>query len=198
MATEKPRFSVSFKEETFEKIQEYKEEHNISTRSKTVAQLVELVLDRGEGSRETEKSPSLSSEAMRIARDYQSLDKWGRQAVRELVETETARCRDEARFMADAVLEEEPKVINLFVEPSAAGIAVPAMGRDYEPYELKPEDPQGAAYAVRIQGDSMEPDFPDGSVAFVNHDALRDGDVGIFSVDGGTVCKQYHQVVGSV
>ena len=49
MATEKPRFSVSFKEETFEKIQEYKEEHNISTRSKTVAQLVELVLDRGEG-----------------------------------------------------------------------------------------------------------------------------------------------------
>ncbi len=198
MATEKPRFSVSFKEETFEKIQEYKEEHNISTRSKTVAQLVELVLDRGEGSRETEKSPSLSSEAMRIARDYQSLDKWGRQAVRELVETETARCRDEARFMADAVLEEEPKVINLFVEPSAAGIAVPAMGRDYEPYELKPEDPQGAAYAVRIQGDSMEPYFPDGSVAFVNHDALRDGDVGIFSVDGGTVCKQYHQEGGAV
>ena len=198
MATEKPRFSVSFKEETFEKIQEYKEENNISTRSKTVAQLVELVLDRGEGSRETEKSPSLSSEAMRIARDYQSLDKWGRQAVRELVETETARCRDEARFMADAVLEEEPKVINLFVEPSAAGIAVPAMGRDYEPYELKPEDPQGAAYAVRIQGDSMEPYFPDGSVAFVNHDALRDGDVGIFSVDGGTVCKQYHQEGGAV
>ena len=28
--------------------------------------------------------------------------------------------------------------------------------------------------------------------------ALRDGDIGIFSVDGGTVCKQYHQEGGVV
>ena len=166
MATEKPLFSVSFKEETFEKIQEYKEEHNISTRSKTVAQLVELVLDRGEGSRETEKSPSLSSEAMRIARDYQSLDKWGRQAVRELVETETARCRDEARFMADAVLEEEPKVINLFVEPSAAGIAVPPAGDlpapqapypEGDPFTQDSKDPQDSMEVTRrIKFDKLD------------------------------------------
>ena len=87
----------------------------------------------------------------------------------------------------------EPKVINLFVEPAAAGIAVPAMGRDYEPYELAPEDPQGAAYAVRVQGDSMAPDFPDGSIVFVNHDAMQDGDIGIFSVDEGMVCRQYYK-----
>ena len=60
------------------------------------------------------------------------------------------------------------------------------------PYELKPEDPRGAAYAIRVQGNSMEPDFPDESIAFVNHDEMRDGDIGVFCVDGATVIKQWH------
>ena len=60
------------------------------------------------------------------------------------------------------------------------------------PYELKPEDPKSASYAIRIQGDSMEPAFHDGGIAFVNHDALDNGDIGVFCVDGGTVIKQYY------
>lgn len=139
-----------------------------------------------------------SPEARKLADAYDNkLDPWGKQAVRELVETEVARCEDEKQ-LRESPLKEGPKVINLFVEPSAAGIATPTVGRDYEFYELKPEDPPGAAYAVRLQGNSMEPDFPDGSIVFVNHDAMRDGDIGIFSVDGGTVCKQYHQEGGVV
>ena len=39
----------------------------------------------------------------------------------------------------------------------------------------------------------MEPYFPDGSIVFVNHDALVNGDIGIFCVDSGTVCKQYYR-----
>lgn len=146
------------------------------------------------------KTDSLYSDgAMKLADNYDhKLDNWGRQAIRDLMETEMARVADESRFQDDPPEDSEPRVINLFVEPSAAGIAVPTMGRDYEPYELKPDDPPGAAYAVRLQGDSMEPDFPDGSIVFVNHDAMRDGDIGIFSVDGGTVCKQYHQEGGVV
>ena len=140
-----------------------------------------------------EKAPSVSDEAMRMARDYDKLDNWGRQAVRDLTDTELARMEDEARFMNGAMLEDEPKVINLYAEPAAAGIAVPTMGVDFEPYTLKPDDPQGAAFAVRLQGDSMEPYFPDGSIVFVNHDAMVNGDIGIFCVDSGTVCKQYYR-----
>ena len=139
------------------------------------------------------KAPSVSDEAMRMARDYDKLDNWGRQAVRDLTDTELARMEDEARFMDGATMEEEPKVINLYAEPAAAGIAVPTMGVDFEPYTLKPDDPQGAAFAVRLQGDSMEPYFPDGSIVFVNHDAMVNGDIGIFCVDSGTVCKQYYR-----
>ena len=65
-------------------------------------------------------------------------------------------------------------------------------GQSCQPYELKDSDPQGASYAVRVQGNSMEPYFPDGSIAFVNHDQMRDGDIGIFCVDGATVIKQWH------
>lgn len=138
------------------------------------------------------KAPLYSSEAMRMAKDYDRLDSWGRQAVRELADTELARMEDNRRFLEDSNMEEEPKVINLFDNPSAAGPAMGETGQGCRLYELAPEDPQGAAYAVRVQGNSMEPYFPDGSIAFVNHDQMRDGDIGIFCVDGATVIKQWH------
>ena len=137
-------------------------------------------------------APLYSSEAAKIAKDYDSLDHWGKAAVRSVADTELARMQDEARFLAETSMEPEPKVVNLFTDPSAAGPALGITGQSCEPYTLTPDDPQGAAYAVRVQGDSMEPDFPDGSIAFVNHDQMRDGDIGVFCVDGATVIKQWH------
>ena len=140
----------------------------------------------------SKKAPALSAEALSVAKDYSSLDNWGKTAVRDLVKTEKQRCEDETRFMEDTQLVTfEPRVINRYLEPSAAGIAAPVEGKDFEPYELGPDEPQGAAYAIRVQGDSMEPDFPNGSTVFVNHDAIANGDIGVFCVDGGTVIKQY-------
>lgn len=63
MATDKPRFSVTFSDDSFMKIQKYKEENNISTQSKAVARLVELAISEIEG--ETKKSPSTESTAPR-------------------------------------------------------------------------------------------------------------------------------------
>ena len=142
--------------------------------------------------KQTKITSPYSSEAMDIAKRYSDLDIYGKDTVRAVVETEENRVKEQAELDPDLV-RPEPKVINLFREPAAAGLATPTEGQDYEFYELKPTDPQGAAYAVRLQGDSMEPYFPDGSIVFVNHDALADGDIGIFCVDGGTVCKQYHR-----
>ncbi len=192
MATEKPRFSVTFTDKSFEQIQRFKEDNNISTQSKAVAQLVALALDQMEAAGEIKTAPLYSSEAMRMAKDYDALDHWGKTAVRELADTELARMEDESRFLEESNMEEAPKVINLFDNPSAAGPALGMTGQGCQPYELGPEDPPGASYAIRVQGDSMEPYFPDGSIAFVNHDQMRDGDIGIFCVDGATVIKQWH------
>lgn len=83
-------------------------------------------------------------------------------------------------------------MIPLFWSAPAAGIASPIFGEDYDHYELKPDDPQGAMFAVKVSGDSMAPHFPDGSITFCNKDPLADGDIGVFSIDGGGVIKQYY------
>ena len=52
--------------------------------------------------------------------------------------------------------------------------------------------PDSADFAVRIDGDSMEPYIKDGSRVYVSRTPeLLDGDVGIFFVDGDMKCKQY-------
>lgn len=180
---------------TLREINSYEDEDTKATLSEK--KWLRVGTESGEYNKST-KAPPYSDEAMKLAKDYTGLDFHGKRMVQLVVDEEKARMETEEVLMKVPAAASEPKVINLFVEPSAAGIVAPTVGRDYEFYTLKPDDPPGAAYAVRLQGDSMEPDFPDGSIVFVNHDALRDGDVGIFSVDGGTVCKQYHQEGGMV
>ena len=136
-------------------------------------------------------SAALSAGAMKLAKDYETLDAHGRATVRVVMDEELNRMEELAN-LEELDPEWEPKIINIFMDPSAAGPALGETGQDCEPYELKKDDPQGAEYAVRVQGDSMEPYFQDGSIAFVNHDQMRDGDIGIFCVDGSTVIKQWH------
>lgn len=196
MPTEKPRVTFTISKERLLELETYQHDNKIKNQTQAILSLIEKGLSDFEPT--AKKSSLVSDEAMQLAKDYTDLDFHGKRMVQIVVDEEKARMKTEEDLMKSPEAEPEPKVINLFVEPSAAGIAVPTMGRDYEFYTLKPDDPPGAAYAVRLQGNSMEPDFPDGSIVFVNHDALRDGDIGIFSVDGGTVCKQYHQEGGIV
>ena len=86
---------------------------------------------------------------------------------------------------------EEPRQIPLYRTPAAAGYASPVYGEDFDYIDVTGETPRGAEFAVRIQGDSMEPTIHDGSIAYVNRDPLNNGDVGIFCVDGDMLCKQY-------
>ena len=67
------------------------------------------------------------------------------------------------------------------------------MGEDFTPIAVTADVPAAAEFAVRIRGDSMEPHIADGSIAYVNHDRVSNGDVGIFCVDGEMLCKQYYR-----
>ena len=193
MPTEKPRLSVTMESGLLERVTQFRVQNQISTQSKAINHLTRMALENLELDGMLERSPSsLPEEALQIARDYQSLDRWGRQLVRTLVDHEKSRAEDEAR-LSGALLDQEPKVIPLYLFPAAAGYAAPVMNEEFELYELKREDPPAAEFAVRLQGDSMEPDFPDGSIVFCNHDPLAEGDIGIFCLDSGTVCKQYYR-----
>lgn len=118
---------------------------------------------------------------------YRRLDEHGRRLTALVLDAELERIEAPAA-------EPEPerpraKVIPLYYTPAAAGYASPALGEDYEDYEV----PAGskADFAARIQGDSMEPWIADGGVVLVRRDRVEIGDVGLFFVDGDMKCKQY-------
>ncbi len=118
-----------------------------------------------------------------------SLSPRGRETVLSVVDTLCAY-RDEVE---SGKTDREPRVIPLYHSSAAAGYAAPVFGEDFDYITVEDDVPQGAEYAVRIQGDSMEPFIADGEVVYVNHDPLKPGDVGIFWVDGDMLCKQYYK-----
>lgn len=133
----------------------------------------------------TEPSEHLSAEERGLVSRYRRLDEHGRRLMSLVADAELER-------LSAPDTEPEPKrvkVIPLYYTPAAAGYASPALGEDYEDYEV----PAGskADFAARIQGDSMEPWIADGGVVLVRRGSVETGDVGLFFVDGDMKCKQY-------
>lgn len=135
----------------------------------------------------TGESFTCSVEEERLVRAYRSLRLPGKQALWAMTDTLTAYQAD----MESDEPKEEVRQIPLYRSPAAAGYASPVFGEDFDYTPVTGEVPPGAEFAVRIQGDSMEPHIRDGSVVYVNRDPLSNGDVGIFCVDGDMLCKQY-------
>ena len=120
---------------------------------------------------------------------YRTLSIAGRQAVHSVLEALCGYQADMDRAAPPELVREIP----LYRYPAAAGFPAPVAGEDYDLIPVTGEVPRGAEFAVRIQGDSMEPYIRDGSVVYVNRDPLQNGDVGIFCVDGEMLCKQYYR-----
>ena len=128
-----------------------------------------------------------STREERLVRRYRELGTAGRQAVDSVVET-LSTYQEEIQSHPEA---RPAREIPLYRCPAAAGFAAPVFGEDYDLIPVEGDVPAGADFAVRIQGDSMEPWLRDGGVAYVNRDPMENGDVGIFCVDGEMLCKQY-------
>ena len=128
-----------------------------------------------------------TDEERRLLTKYRALPLAGRQTVHTLLDALTVMT-DQVRQTAPAA---DPRTNPIYTSPSAAGFAAPVFGEDYDLLTVTGDVPPGAELAVRIQGDSMSPLIADGSVVYVNHDPLQNGDVGIFCVDGDMLCKQY-------
>ena len=129
-----------------------------------------------------------SIEEESLVRTYRSLRSTGKQTLQAVA---TGLAATQAEYEAERGPEEDVRQIPLYRSPAAAGYAAPVFGEDFDYIPVSGEVPPGADFAVRIQGDSMEPVIRDGSVVYVNRDPLSSGDVGIFCVDGDMLCKQY-------
>lgn len=133
------------------------------------------------------RSFTCSVEEEHLVKTYRSLRIPGKQTLRSVADALSSYQSE----LDTEVPEEEVRQIPLYRSPAAAGYASPVFGEDFDYIPVSGETPRGAEFAVRIQGDSMEPYIQDGSVVYVNRDPLANGDVGIFCVDGSMLCKQY-------
>lgn len=132
---------------------------------------------------------TLSPAERALLRRYRALSTLGQQTVGTVLDA--LHSYQSELFSAPG--EAEPRVIPLYRTPAAAGYASPVFGEDFDYITVDGGVPQGAEFAVRIQGDSMEPTIADGAVVYLSHDPLALGDVGIFCVDGDMLCKQYYR-----
>jgi len=115
---------------------------------------------------------------------WRALDDHGREMTELVMEGELERLRREQESA-----ETNCRIIPLYLTPAAAGYASPALGDDYEDYAVAADC--AADFAVRIDGDSMEPLIRDGGVVLVQRSPIENGDVGMFFIDGDMKCKQY-------
>lgn len=81
--------------------------------------------------------------------------------------------------------------IRLFDIPASAGTGSFLDGDNYTVLEVGEEVPAEADFGIRISGDSMEPQFINGQIVWVQQqETLLTGDIGIFFLNGNAYCKK--------
>lgn len=118
-----------------------------------------------------------------LMQKYNALDKHGKMVVDFVIEAEYQRCTK-----AEEVVEKpKKKIIPLFC--AAAGPGEPPSQDGFEDYEVDEDSP--ARFAVKISGDSMEPEFHDGDIVLCRKKRPEIGEIAVMMVDGFIYVKQY-------
>lgn len=115
-----------------------------------------------------------------IIRKYRTLDEIGKKAVDAVLDIEAER--------SPIVVQARPtKIIPLFV--AAAGPGEPVSDVGFDEYEVDAETP--ASFAVKISGDSMEPELHDGDIVLCKKKRPEIGEIAVIMVNGFLLVKQY-------
>ena len=140
----------------------------------------ELVFEDGE-------KKGVSPEEERILKLFSLLDSRGKDTVLSLLEKEADNSRGALRRLP------------LYEAPAAAGEPLPILTEESGWIEGSAEEiPEAASFAIRISGDSMGPLLSDGDPVFVEKTSeLGKGQIGIFLLNGESLCKQLGEVEGN-
>jgi len=118
-----------------------------------------------------------------MVQKYNALDKHGKTIVDFVLEVEYQRCTK-----AEEVVEKpRTKIIPLFC--AAAGPGEPPSQDGFEDYEVDEGSP--ARFAVKISGDSMEPELHDGDIVLCRRKRPEIGELAVMMVNGAIYVKQY-------
>lgn len=183
MATDKPRFSLTIPDDILAQVEKYQAENGLSTKSKAIHRLIEIGLSENEDGPQTTRYVARSS----VEEKYAALDAHGRRVVDLVMGAEAERVEAE-KTAVEEVPQEPPmvKIVPLF--PAAAGPGEPVDGSVFDSYEL-PADSQ-ADFAVRISGDSMEPELHHGDIVLCKKRKPMEGELAAIMVNGFLYVKQ--------
>ena len=118
----------------------------------------------------------------KVEADYYGLDEHGRRVVDAVMEIEAERAE-----AAPLIPMRPTKVIPLFT--AAAGPGEPAPQDGFEEYEIDADT--RASFAVKISGDSMEPELHDGEIVLCERERPEIGMLAVLMVNGFLLVKQY-------
>lgn len=126
---------------------------------------------------------SLLDSEKELIRKYNALDEHGRSVVDFILNAEYQRCT------AEIEEEEAPKtkIIPLFT--AAAGKDEQVDNTPFRDYEVDADSK--AEFAVKINGDSMEPELRDGEVVLCVRRKAEIGEIAVIMVNGFLYVKQY-------
>lgn len=152
----------------------------------TVDQLVsDLPLPKNEHKK---SAPSVSDEALKVAKQYDDLDIYGKKAVKSILAVENERMSAES----DTTESNAVEMIPHYFTAAAAGYAAPIDGEDYELIPRDASVPKKADYCIEVAGDSMEPYIKDGQRIYVQKTAdIPEFSPCVWFVDGEVFVKQF-------
>lgn len=120
-----------------------------------------------------------------LDRKFEVLDDHGKSLVRLILDAEFARCMNKP-----VAVEKPKKIIPLFGSSFAAGSFEP--GTQDEPFvDYEVDADSKAEFAIRISGDSMEPELHDGEIALCTKRRPQIGEIVVCLVNGSFYVKQF-------
>ena len=112
---------------------------------------------------------------------YNALDPHGKKVVDFVLDEEYKRC-----IGKDETSVPKTRIVPLF--RAAAGLGEPVDGVPFEDYEILAPVP--GDFAVKVSGNSMEPEFHDGDIVMWSNRVPEPGEIGVVMVDGFLLVKQ--------
>jgi repressor LexA len=135
-----------------------------------------------------------STEERAILRKMRLLDDSGRQVADFVINAEYNRAIREKSVSKVEINKRQYNDVKCYNMAASAGNGdYIGDNADFETIRFPADEvPEGTSYCIKIDGDSMEPDFDDGDIVFVkaSNNGIEVGEVGIFVINGDSYIKR--------
>jgi phage repressor protein C with HTH and peptisase S24 domain len=120
---------------------------------------------------------------------FRNLNELGIQKALEYVKL--LELSDDYKKTETKILSFTPRVMKIALTSTSAGTGNFLDEENFEEVEISDPVPEKASFGVYLDGDSMEPRFKNGSLVWIEKtDAVEDGEIGLFFLDGMTYFKK--------